>query len=78
VERFVDWFFRNHATGEIAVAQFPNAPLWAYFVLTIARLITHPSGGAGTAISVAATVALLFSVNRHFPAAGRELDRITQ
>ncbi len=29
--------FRNRATGEITIAQFPNAPLWIYLATVVAR-----------------------------------------
>lgn len=32
-----DRFFRNPATGRIVVAQWPNAPLWAFLVATLLR-----------------------------------------
>lgn len=33
----VGWFFRNPETGRIVIAQWPNAPLWAYLAATLLR-----------------------------------------
>jgi hypothetical protein len=50
--------FRNSATGEWAIVQFPNLPLAIFLVATLVRLAFHPHGGAGTALSVVGGVSL--------------------
>ena len=30
----IAWFFRNPDTGELAIAQAPNVPLWAFLAAT--------------------------------------------
>lgn len=30
VTRALNWFFRDRATGEIVIAQWPNLPLWIF------------------------------------------------
>ncbi|GEP00473.1 hypothetical protein [Methylobacterium haplocladii] len=30
MSRFVDWFFRDRATGAIVIGQWPNLPLWVF------------------------------------------------
>jgi len=55
----IDWLFRNRRTGEITIAQMPNAPLIVFLVVVVIRFLFHPSGAAGTVVSVIATVALL-------------------
>jgi hypothetical protein len=55
----IDWLFRNRRTGEITIAQFPNAPLIVFLVAAGVRWIFHPSGAVGTIIAVVATVSLI-------------------
>ena len=55
----IDWLFRNRQTGEITVAQLPNAPLIVFVVAVAVRWIFHRSGTAGTIVSVVAAVALI-------------------
>ncbi len=43
--------FRNRVTGEITIAQFPNAPLWIYFATVAARLVLPATGTARTVSS---------------------------
>ena len=52
-------FFRNPKTGEVVVAQPPNAPLLVWLAATVLRLIFSPGGVLGTALSVVATVSLV-------------------
>jgi hypothetical protein len=54
----VNWLFRNRQTGDITIGQAPNPPLWVFLAATAVRLLFHPSGGAGTAVTVVATGAL--------------------
>src|SRR5207244_3861283 len=51
-------FFRNPETGRVVVAQWPNLPLWIFIAATAVRLLLSPDGGAGTAVTVVASVAL--------------------
>ena len=52
-------FFRNPRTGEVVVAQPPNAPLLVWLATTVLRLIFSPEGVLGTALAVVATVSLV-------------------
>jgi hypothetical protein len=56
----VDRFFRNPETGEVVVAQWPNLPLAIFLVATAVRMVFHPAGGVGTAVSVIGTSALVW------------------
>ena len=40
--------FRNRITGEITIAQFPNAPLWIYLATVVARWVLPAHGVALT------------------------------
>jgi hypothetical protein len=51
-------FFRNPETGEVVIAQVPNLPLIVFFVATAARLLFHPHGAVGMAVSVVSGLAL--------------------
>ena len=51
-------FFRNPKTGEVVVAQVPNPPLLVWLAATLVRLVFHPHGGVGTALSVVGTLSL--------------------
>lgn len=33
----IDWLFRNRETGEITIAQFPNAALWLFIAVVVLR-----------------------------------------
>ena len=52
-------FFTSSDTGRLAVVQWPNPPLIIFLVATGARVLSHPSGTAGTAVAVVGGVALL-------------------
>jgi hypothetical protein len=54
----LDWAFRDHKTGRIVVAQFPNIPLAVWLAATAARWLIDPVGHWRTALSVVGTVAL--------------------
>ena len=54
----LNWLFRDRRTGAIVVAQFPNAPLMAWLVLSGLGLLWHPRAGWGTALAVMTTAAL--------------------
>ncbi|HEY5251535.1 MAG TPA: hypothetical protein VIJ09_07735 [Acidimicrobiales bacterium] len=36
VRRSVAWLFRNRRTGQLTIAQFPNAPLWIFILCVVA------------------------------------------
>ena len=55
----IDWLFRNRHTGELTIAQVPNAPLIVFLVAVVVRLLLHPSGTVGTVVGALATVALI-------------------
>jgi hypothetical protein len=57
--RAANWTFRNRRTGAITVAQWPNAPLVIFGVVTVVLRSFHPSGGVATAGRVVAGLALL-------------------
>jgi hypothetical protein len=54
----VDWLFRNRRTGEITIAQRPNAPLVVFGVAWVLRVVWHPAGTVGTLVAVVGTGAL--------------------
>lgn len=45
-----DWFFRNRHTGEITIAQFPNAPLGLFLAATAVGRLAGPTGTPGAAV----------------------------
>src|SRR5689334_9766408 len=55
----VSRFFRNPDTGEVVVAQWPNLPLWSFLVASAVRMVLHPDGTAGTALSIVSGVAII-------------------
>ena len=55
---FVDWWCRDRETGEIVVAQAPNAPILIAIGATVLRWILSPSGTAATAFEVVVSGAL--------------------
>ena len=57
IARFVDWMFRDRATGKIVIGQFPNIPLILWLVATLLSAVT--SGTASDALGYAATLALV-------------------
>ena len=56
----VDWLFRNRQTGQITIAQLPNAALWVFLIATALRTLIDPAGWPGTALRVVATAALVW------------------
>ena len=52
-------FLTNPDSGELAIVQRPNVPLAIFLGVTVVRVLLHPGGAAGTAISVIASAALL-------------------
>lgn len=55
----VSRFFRNPQTGDVVVAQFPNAPLLVWLAATLIRLVLPRQGAVDTALSVLATAGLV-------------------
>lgn len=58
--RAFDWLFRDRETGKIVIAQLPNAPLAIFLVAAAIRAVLHPHGAVGTAVSIVASLALLW------------------
>jgi hypothetical protein len=56
----IDWFFRDRDTGRLAIVQAPNLPLAVFLVATVVRVVLHPEGAAGTAVSVVGTASLVW------------------
>jgi hypothetical protein len=56
----IDRFFRNPETGDVVIVQFPNLQLWIFFIASAARMVLHPHGTVGMAVSVAAGLALVW------------------
>lgn len=56
----LEWFLRDRRTRGITIAQAPNLSLATFLVATVLRRVAHPTGTAGTAVSVVATGALVW------------------
>ena len=56
----LDRLFRNPRTGELAIAQLPNLPLWIFIAASAVRIVADPAGVAGTVVSVVGAVALIW------------------
>jgi hypothetical protein len=54
-----DWIFRNRETGEITIAQMPNAPLLVFLAAWLLRAVIQPTGTFDTVLAVVAVGALL-------------------
>jgi hypothetical protein len=54
----VNWLFRNRETGEITVAQAPNAELWVFLVAAVVHRVFDITGNVGTGLTIVATGAL--------------------
>ena len=54
----VNWLFRNRQTGEITVAQAPNAALIIFLVAALVQHAFNIHGTAGTGLAVVSTGAL--------------------
>lgn len=55
----VDWFFRSRSTGRITLVQAPNVPLLLFLVLVVVRIVVHPGGTPGMALTIASAIVLL-------------------
>jgi hypothetical protein len=53
-----EWLFRNRRTGQVTIAQFPNLPLWLFFVTVVLRRIVTTGSAAHTALDWAGVVTL--------------------
>jgi hypothetical protein len=53
------WLFVSRSSGRVTVAQWPNAPLWLFIVLSAVSRIFHPSGDTATFLRVAAVATLV-------------------
>ena len=60
MRRAFDWLFRDRRTGEIVIAQFPNAPLVVFLVASVAKRLLDPSGAAGTALTAVVVGSLVW------------------
>jgi hypothetical protein len=60
VRSLIDWLFRDRKTGKITVWQWPNVPLCIFIVAALIRRFAGLDGGWQNAVSVVATVALLW------------------
>ena len=56
----IDRVFRDPKTGQLAIAQCPNAPLAVFLVTSLARRAFHPSGGVAAGLSVLGGLALIW------------------
>ena len=56
----IDWLFRDRNTGKLVIGQFPNVPLWIFFVGTVLRLLFDPGGTPGDVLRVVTTAALVW------------------
>ena len=54
----VDWLFRNRQTGEITIAQAPNAALIVFLVALVVHRLFNITGNAGTGLTIVSTGAL--------------------
>lgn len=58
--RAVDWLFRNRATGEITIGQWPNAPLLVFAACASITWGFDPPGTVGTVIRLVGALALAY------------------
>jgi hypothetical protein len=58
VRRAGRWLFLNRGTGRITVAQWPNASLTVFIILSVVLRLLHPKGGTENVLRVIADVAL--------------------
>ena len=54
----MDWLFRNRQTGEITIAQAPNAALIVFLVALVVHRLFNITGNAGTGLTIVSTGAL--------------------
>ena len=58
VKRVGRWLFLNRLTGRITVAQWPNASLTLFIVVSVASRLLQPKGGTESVLRAIADVAL--------------------
>jgi len=56
----VAWVFRNPESGRLAIAQWPNPPLWLFLGASLVRRAIALDGAVGSAVSAAAAVGLVW------------------
>lgn len=56
----IDWLFRNRQTGQITIAQLPNAALGLFLAARAADWFLSPTGTLRSALGVLATGALIW------------------
>jgi hypothetical protein len=56
----LDWLFRNRLTGEMTVAQAPNAALLVVLVAWAGRRLFHPTSAVEPAVAAVQAGALIF------------------
>ena len=54
----VNWLFRNRETGEITIAQAPNASLIVFLVATLVKVVFDPAGNVGRGVTIVSRGAL--------------------
>jgi hypothetical protein len=58
MKRLSSWLFRSRDTGKIALAQFPNVPLWGFILAMLLRW-TLPFGPQGRQVIGAVALGFL-------------------
>jgi hypothetical protein len=56
----LEWLFRNRQTGEMTVAQVPNASLSVVLVVWAGRRLLHPTGTVDHALAAVQAGALIW------------------
>ena len=56
--RIFDWCFRSRTTGHITIAQFPNLPLWIFFVTVGLRRIVATGSATRTTVDWIGVISL--------------------
>ncbi|HSL57137.1 MAG TPA: hypothetical protein VK866_04775 [Acidimicrobiales bacterium] len=59
VRRSIDWWFRDRTSGELVVAQAPNAPILVFIAAWAVRRIADPEGALDRVLDITGTVALV-------------------
>lgn len=60
LERGIGWLFRSRTTGRITIAQFPNAALALFLIVSVLRWLLSPAGQFATALRVIADGGLIW------------------
>ena len=56
----IDWLFRSRTTGKLVIVQFPNVPLWIFFVGTALLWLLDPTGTLRGGLRAVTTAALVW------------------